>query len=296
VIVHLAVALAAAAASGVVAEPLSHRLAPASAARLLTVMGVSTSLLTTWALFAISLGGLGRLPWLAESIGWCRSVTGLSHDVPAAVSVLATIGLVAVLYRAVRLVRRWRALATPGDHDGLAVIATPETFAYAVPGRPGHIVASRGMLVLLDGAERRAMLAHEQAHLDLAHHRYLRAAELAACLPLLGPVARAVRFATERWADEVAANAVGDRKVVARALSRAALATTRPTPAGAAGALLGTGVSERVSSLLDAPPASFDLRQAALLAGTTVALAATGAVTVRMHDVVAVLAHFCGVG
>ena len=294
-IVHLVVVLTVSAAAGLAAEPLSRRLAPASAVRLLTATAVLTGLLTVWVLTALALGGLGEVPWLAERLGWCQPVTQISHDVPLGLAALAALALMAFAVRSARLIRRWRALAVDPFSEALAVIRTDEALAYAVPGRPGHIVTSQGMLALLDAQERRAMLAHEQAHLDLAHHRYLRAAELAAGLPLLRPVARAVRFATERWADEEAAVAVGDRHLVARALSRAALATTPPAPLGAVG-LVGEGMIERVTGLLDQPIPSLDPTQAVLLAVTVATLLTSAAVTVRLHDVAAALAHVCGIG
>ncbi|MEO5610358.1 MAG: hypothetical protein ABIQ61_00325, partial [Ornithinibacter sp.] len=87
----------------------------------------------------------------------------------------------------------------------------------------------------LPAAERRVLLAHEAAHLSHRHHLYIQAAELsAAANPLLRPLARAVGAAVERWADEAAAQAVGERSVVARAVARASLAAqgggTGPMP------------------------------------------------------------------
>ncbi len=294
--VHLVVATLLALAAALSADRLSQRLAPAMAARLLTATAVTAAGLTAWVLFALSLGGLDRSPWLAERLGWCRSVAGLSHDVPGPVAAASALALAAMLLRAGSLVRRWRRIRRVSGEDGLTVVDDRAPFAYAVPGRPGHIVVSNGILGLLDDGERRAMLAHEQAHLDLRHHRHLRACELAACHPLLAPVARSVRFATERWADEEAARVVGDRGLVARALSRTALASATPMPAGAAGGLLGEGVTERVTGLLGDPPPRFDASQALVMAASSGAMATAGALTVRLHDVAAVLAHFCGAG
>ena len=45
------------------------------------------------------------------------------------------------------------------------------------------------------------------------------------------PLARQVRFNTERWADESAANEVGSRALVARAIARVALLGIPPTAA-----------------------------------------------------------------
>ena len=288
-IIHLVIAGLAAATSAALADPISRRLAPSTATRLLTAVAVATGLVTTWVLLDLAVGGLGLFPEVVHPLGWCRSVAGRSHDVPAVDAALAAAVLYFAGVRSGGAVRRWRALDRAPGRDGLAVVPAVEPFAYAVPGRPGHIVVSQGMLRILDRDERRAMLAHEQAHLDLRHHRYLRGCAIAAHLPLLAPVARATRHATERWADEVAAGAVGDRPLVARAVSRAALASADAAPAGRPAGLLGGGVAERVAGLLEDPPPRFDLRQGVLLAATVGGVAVTGALTLRMHDVAAVL-------
>jgi hypothetical protein len=70
------------------------------------------------------------------------------------------------------------------------------------------------------------MLAHERAHLACHHYAFVAADHLAAaCNPMLRPVAAAVAYTVERWADERAATACGDRRQVARAVGKAALAT-----------------------------------------------------------------------
>ncbi|MEU0836662.1 M48 family metalloprotease [Streptomyces sp. NPDC005969] len=48
----------------------------------------------------------------------------------------------------------------------LAVVDDPVPTAFAVLDMPGRVVVSSGMLRLLDGPERQALLAHERAHLD----------------------------------------------------------------------------------------------------------------------------------
>jgi hypothetical protein len=116
---------------------------------------------------------------------------------------------------------------------------------------------------------------------------------MTASVPLFGPLARAVRFTTERWADEEAASVVGDRRIVARALSRAALAGTRPAPSGLGG-LLGAGMSERVTELLDGPPGRLDLAQGVLVTVSVAGLVTATGLTLRLHDLVAMLAHVCG--
>ena len=108
---------------------------------------------------------------------------------------------------------------------GLVLLEDDAPDAFAVPGPRGRIVITTGMLKALTPRERRALLAHERAHLAHHHQLYIQAADLAAAAnPFLRPTARQVRRLVERWADEQAARAVGDRRLAARALARAALA------------------------------------------------------------------------
>jgi hypothetical protein len=76
----------------------------------------------------------------------------------------------------------------------------------------------------------------------------------AAVCPMLRATARTVAATSERWADEAAAAAVGDRRVVARALARAALlASPTAVVAGAVHAVDGR-VVHRVKAMLAPPP------------------------------------------
>jgi hypothetical protein len=93
-------------------------------------------------------------------------------------------------------------------------------------------VLSAGILDALDDRGQAALLAHEQAHLAGQHHLFTTAARLAAAAnPLLLPLSRAVDYTTERWADERAAAATGDRRLVAATIGRVALLATTPDPA-----------------------------------------------------------------
>ena len=129
------------------------------------------------------------------------------------------------------------------------------------------------MLQALDAGERKALLAHESAHLHHHHHLYVQLAQLsAAANPLLRPLARAVAANTERWADEVAAAEVGNRGLVARGLARAALARREHAqslaqslaPSATLGAADGQLV-ERIDRLLEPPPHRARLVCAAVL-------------------------------
>src|SRR5207253_82942 len=134
----------------------------------------------------------------------------------------------AALHAAYRL-----AAVLPASGGELAVIDHPAQQAYAVPGHPGRIVVSTGVLRGLNAGERRAVLAHERAHLAHRHHLHHTVAHLAAAAnPLLARLPDAVALSTERWADEKAA-ATCRRDIVADALTYAATVSTRvlATPA-----------------------------------------------------------------
>ncbi|MGW6686264.1 M48 family metalloprotease [Streptomyces sp. NPDC054961] len=113
---------------------------------------------------------------------------------------------------------------------GLCVLEDDRPDAFALPGgtrRTGRIVVTSGMLRALDPGEREALLGHERAHLAGHHHLFLAIAQLAGwCHPALASVLPVVSLAAERAADEAAARACGDRRLTARAIGRAALAST----------------------------------------------------------------------
>ncbi|GGJ68932.1 hypothetical protein GCM10010121_094560 [Streptomyces brasiliensis] len=102
-------------------------------------------------------------------------------------------------------------------------------------GSRGRIPVTAAMLGALDPTERRVLLAHGRAHLIHRHALVCTAMTLAvAANPVPGHVRTTVAFLVERWADEQAATAVGERTVTARALARAALLAHRARPTGAA--------------------------------------------------------------
>ena len=142
-----------------------------------------------------------------------------------------------------------------------------------------------GMLRALSHPEHAVLLAHERAHASGLHYLFTTAARLAAAAnPLLRPVASAVGYTVERWADERAAAVTGDRELAARAIAHAALAATaapsrRPVPAGVLGAVSIPArmrrpgpVPRRVAALLRPPPQP----QLLLLAVAVVLVAVSG--------------------
>ncbi len=129
-------------------------------------------------------------------------------------------------------------------------------------GRPAHgprggrVVVTTGLLDRLRPAERRALFAHERAHLAARHDRFLLAVQLAArANPFLRPLRTAVAYTAERWADEEAARVIGSRRTVARAIGTAAL-VSRGTPVPTLAGLAARGpVPRRVAALLGPAPA-----------------------------------------
>jgi Zn-dependent protease with chaperone function len=237
---------------GLAARPLSEQLTPRLATWLLTVSAVLLAAASSAALGLLMVTGLARIPLLAGLAH--LSVGVVARGDPTALPVAAAAGVLLVIAAAaaVRMAwRRARALITaakqaaclPGSGE-LVVLedASPEAFALpGRPGRPGRIVVSTGMLATLD-AERRVLLAHERAHLRCRHYLFIAAAQLAAAAnPLLRPAATAVAYTAERWADEYAAATCGNRRLVATAIGKAALATS-PTSAGPTTALARSGV------------------------------------------------------
>jgi Zn-dependent protease with chaperone function len=78
----------------------------------------------------------------------------------------------------------------------VAVLPDATPYANALPGRPDRIVLTSGLLAGLAPAERRALIAHERAHLTARH---LLAVHLAArANPYLRPLRTAVVHTAER--------------------------------------------------------------------------------------------------
>ncbi|WP_407566860.1 M56 family metallopeptidase [Polymorphospora sp. A560] len=197
---------------------LVDRLRPAVATVAFTLAAVLLALSSTVTVLTAAAHAATRLSG-GHPVGWASWL--------ALALLVAGAGAVAVAARreaaGLRSARR-EAAGLPGD-DRLVVVEDDRPAAFTLPGRPGRIVVTDGMLSALGPAERAAVLAHEQAHLTGAHHRWLLGVRLAAAAnPLLRPVTALVVYTVERWADERAADEAGGRSVVARAIGRVALA------------------------------------------------------------------------
>ncbi|MBM7774382.1 Zn-dependent protease with chaperone function [Actinokineospora baliensis] len=233
----------------VVSWLLVDRLRPDLAARVFAGSAVVAAAASTVNLAAFALKALAELPVVASWGGWShqRVVDDTAH-VPW-VSWVSLGWLIAVVILGTRawLVRRRQFRAVSGDwtdSDDVVVIDDPRVDAFAVPGRPGRIVVTAGLSELLDDRQFRAVVAHERAHLDGGHHRLVWWARIAAVAhPLLRPVARQVEYLVERAADEAAAEVIGDREQVGRAIGHAALAASGSRAERPGGALMALGAS-----------------------------------------------------
>ncbi|WP_326829986.1 M56 family metallopeptidase [Streptosporangium sp. NBC_01810] len=153
---------------------------------------------------------------------------------------------------------REQAAALPGG-DVVVVVAEERPAAFTLPGRPGRIVVTQGMLDALGEESHAVVMAHEHAHLSGHHHRWLLASRLAvAAHPFLWQVRHLVGYMIERWADERAAEQTGDRRATARAIGEAALLSPDgEVPFGAVpfSGLRGPGpVPRRIAALLKPLP------------------------------------------
>ncbi|MER6331423.1 M56 family metallopeptidase [Streptomyces sp. NPDC001034] len=275
---------------------LAHHLAPAAAARTLAATAGVAALATVWGLVVLAAGGLGRT---GEVLAYTRpdpAALAATDPVPRTLGLLAAALLACAgirlartmwrRHREVRALASMRGLPAAGD---LIVLADDHPDAYALPGRPGRIVISSGMLQALPTGEHAMLLAHERAHLAHRHHRYAALAEaVVAVNPLLRSLADHLAFTLERWADEDAAQKVASRPLAARALARAALAASRRGGPATALALVRHRVTARVQALHGARPES-------RWAGALPAMALAGATILALVDAASALGRFLDV-
>jgi Zn-dependent protease with chaperone function len=287
--------VAASALLSVTSGALSRRLSPRNAAALLTVLALATSLSTGAVLCLASVSALARQPMVAALGGWSLTTGRPLEQLPAGWSLLAGIVAAVLLASAVtylvratgellRAIRVCRHLETgPGR---LVITRTERPTAYTLPAGPGAIVISTGMLRLLTADERRALLAHEAAHLRHHHAAYLLLARLAAAAnPLLRPLADQVRLAVELWADQEAAGEVGDSRIVARALARASLAAAgQSRGTDVALPIAQTHIRARVQALTGPPPRRHRWAAAVVLALTLASSAAPATLAWDTHN------------
>lgn len=287
-ILPAAAAVALATAAGFVRLPVRPRVA----------MGLLATIAATVALTVLAVVVVGSTGLLARStpgvalVHWCPAIP-FHHEVTYLEGVLAAAILAAATLRIRRVLLARRQASTDLDGRRLSVLETAEPIAFAAPGEPGCVVVSQGMLDVLSPPERQVLFAHERAHLSQKHHRYLLLAELSvAVLPLLRPLAEQLRLATERSADEAAADAVGDRRLVARTIAKAAISTNAYH--GLVGAFGGSSVPMRVRALVGPAPSRVVVA-AAWATFAVVAGSAMAAGSIQFHHLAELIRHLCHV-
>jgi Zn-dependent protease with chaperone function len=270
------------------APGLARRLPPHVATWLLSAGGLVAAAGSSTSLALLAFDALAQNPLLAAQGGWSGAVLR-HHDpiaIPVGIAAMAAVCAFAARFLSTGL-RRLSALAgahrlasaLPHSGSELIVVDSVDRQAFAVPGRPGRIAITTGMLRSLDGRQRRALLAHERSHLMHHHHLHHTAAHLAASVnPLLNGLTAAVELATERWADEDAA-AVCNRHTVAEALTRAATGSRLSAPAVVLAAAA-IDVANRVGALY-APAPRLAWWRIGLPSGLLLAIAVAVAVAMR---------------
>lgn len=233
-------ALVACAVVGSTAARAVRLMHPARAVVVISVAAFSTSLAAGIALSAIAVAALAGLTAVAGRGEWSAIALRAALPVPywfgglaAAIvlilllrAVARTVGIAVELIRAERLCRDLR------NGGPIVIVDDASADAYTIAGVRGCIVISQRLFDALDDAQRRVLTAHELSHLHRRHHLYIHLVDLAATAnPLVRPATRAIRFAVERWADEDAAAALGDRRRTGRALAEIALLRSRLTTA-----------------------------------------------------------------
>ncbi|MFJ7124816.1 M48 family metalloprotease [Streptomyces sp. NPDC098101] len=249
-----------------VARLAEQRLHPRTATRLLAAVAGVSAVCSTLCLGLLMIVGTAQLPGNPLPDSWSDPDVraAVPYDeiagraaIPALLAVLVSCAVAA--WRQARVRRRTAGALAGLPPTSVAVLPDRTPYAYALPGGRGsgrgRVVVSTGMLAGLGSAERRALFAHERAHLNGRHHRHLLTVHLAArANPFLRPLRTAVAYSAERWADEEAAAEVGSRRTVARAIGKAALLAPR-APAATLPALAAVGpVPRRVAALMRPAP------------------------------------------
>jgi Peptidase family M48 len=273
-------------AFAVLAPPLGRRLPPATATRSLAPATLAMAAATVFVLGVVAFTWLGQFPVIAALGPWSTSRLDATDPVPDPVAVASLVLLAVAAVRAVvRIVRALvavrRAYADPRPAGDLIVLDSNRPEAFCTPPPAGRVVVTSALLRALPPSELRVVLAHEHSHLAHRHVWWKLAADLAAAVnPLLRRTATAVDHTVERWADEDAAVTVHNRRLVARAIARAALLRhgTDGSPDTVTPAATDGDVPGRVRALLAPPPRRRPIVLGALAIVLAVGTLATAAV------------------
>lgn len=287
---------------------------PAMQTWTITVGSAVTAVLSTWSLVLLATARIDRVAYVTERVHLVGGLLRRAEHVPLQVSILAVILLAVRFNRVLRALggsRRARRAAdqfrdrNPGT---LVVVGDDEPIAFALAGNrhhPGTVVISTGLFATVPAEQRRAVLAHEHAHLDLRHHRHRGVVNIAIALePCLAPAATLSGRAIERWADEHATHNAVERRTAAQAISTlmqhvappATAVSTRTTTSTTTtthmlGGLaytdnLADTATQRIDALLDTPPQRRIIDAFPVAALVTLIMSASGDATHQLAHLI----------
>lgn len=171
--------------------PLIHRrLHPRVSAVVLAANVVWISTVGVIGIWLLSLRYLAHVRWLADRFWWCSMIVSEHGTVSKWVGLPAAAATLAGIVRAVRFCLLQRTLRSAGLR-GTSIVTSDDVFAFAVPGPDTATIVSSGLGRQLGPTEQQVVFAHERAHAEYRHDRYLtigRAAE--AVLPIMWPLTR----------------------------------------------------------------------------------------------------------
>lgn len=263
---------------------------PAWSARILVISVVTTALAALSTALFVAAVYLARLLPVDSVLSSGRGRLLLDHGpMPTNVGLMALFLLAVGLFGTIRVgVGWWRDMrAVRVDTPSIRGHETP--IAVAVPGHRGGVLVSTGMMRILSREQLQVVFRHEHAHLRHRHHVYaILGALSAAVFPPLNSTQRSLRLALERWADEDAAAATGDRELVAHTIARVALAAPAPRSAWHL-AFAQSQVVHRVEALLGDAPSGSRVAGPALVGGTGVASGGIASSCVQLHHLLGLL-------
>ena len=269
-----------------------------------SLVATMTAFMSTWSLVLLATARIDRVAFVTERLHLVGELLRRSEHVPPGVSIVATAYLVVRVYRVGRVVARSRRARHASNlfrakHEGaLVVVADDNPIAFALAGNrrvPGTVVVSTALFTTVPVEQRRAVLAHEHAHLALRHHAHRGAVNIAVALePFLAPAAGLSRRAIERWADEHAATDPSQRRNAADAIVTFLHHIATPTIGAAPGVAVRLGglayadndADARIEALLQSPPRRRISHAIPVALVTAAVAAATGDATQRLAHLV----------
>jgi Zn-dependent protease with chaperone function len=136
----------------------------------------------------VSLQFLAHYPASSRLMAWCQMFGSTHHPVSNPVGALAIAFSVAGLVGCTRFVLKHRAARRVHEElrslidQPILLDSSEGVFAYTLPGLQPLTVLSAGLVTQLDVDEQAVVLAHEQAHHQYRHDRFLVASRVASAL------------------------------------------------------------------------------------------------------------------